>query len=163
MVKHAGLTLTNKTTASAEDCKEMCRKKRNLCDGWNWNRVTRNCELFSVVTKCSDKHANYKSGLCEGLWGSLCRIYLGLSGVRVLPLGNADRVQCPLLTAYLSSDKELLWVAFVGWLVGLLVVGKKSGKMWKLTVAMCKTKTTEPELIMHHLLFLLSLPVFIFS
>ena len=67
MVKHAGLTLTNKTTASAEDCKEMCRKKRNLCDGWNWNRVTRNCELFSVVTKCSDKHANYKSGLCEGL------------------------------------------------------------------------------------------------
>ena len=38
-------------------------------------------------------------------------------------------------------------VTFVGWLVGLLVVGKKCGKIWKLTEAMCKTKTTEPELI----------------
>ena len=51
---------------------------------------------------------------------------------------------------FLSSGKELLWVAFVGWKVGLMVgwsvVGKKCGKMWKLIAAKCKTKMTEPEL-----------------
>ena len=32
-------------------------------------------------------------------------------------------------------------------MVGWSVVGKKCGQMWKLIKAMCKTKMTEPELI----------------
>ena len=60
---------------------------------------------------------------------------------------------------FLSSGKELLWVAFVGWLVGLLVVGKNCGKMWKLNAAMrYKTKRTELELIVHLRLFLFTEP-----
>ena len=43
-----------------------------------------------------------------------------------------------------------------GWMVGMLVVGKKCGKMWKLIVAICKTKTTEPELIVQLRLFSLN-------
>ena len=57
--------------------------------------------------------------------------------------------------AFLSSGKELLWVAFVGWSDGRLVVGKKCGKICKPTAALRKTKTTEPELIVQ--LCLLSL------
>ena len=41
----------------------------------------------------------------------------------------------------------------VGLMVGWSVVGRKCGKMWKLIAAMCKTKTTEPELIVQLRLF----------
>ena len=44
-----------------------------------------------------------------------------------------------------ASIGSFCWM--VGWSDGRLVVGKKCGKMWKLIAAMCKTKTTEPELI----------------
>ena len=55
---------------------------------------------------------------------------------------------------FLSSSKELLRVAFVGWLLGLLVAGKKFEKMCKLSAALrYKMKTTELELIVHLRLF----------
>ena len=31
---------------------------------------------------------------------------------------RCHRIKCPLLMAFLSSGKELLWVAFVGWSFG---------------------------------------------
>ena len=66
MTKNYGRSLSNDRTASAEDCKEMCREK-TLCDGWNCNRKSKICKLFSVAKKCSENHVNYNSGICEGL------------------------------------------------------------------------------------------------
>ena len=55
-----------------------------------------------------------------------------------------------------AGPRSFCWMVgwLDGWMVGVLVVGKKCGKMWKQNAAMCKRKMTEPELIVQLRLFL---------